>query len=130
MTFFIHDRVGVPKCPYLERWILNFKWFSFRLHKWHGSDDQRHFHDHGWWYVTFVLYGEYNGISPSEIIRLKAGNIAFRKAKHQHKVLLIKKPCWTFLITGAERRVWGFWVNGKFKKRNRYFFDHRHHPCE
>lgn len=39
--------------------------------------------------------------------------------------------CWTVLLTGPEKRVWGFWVNGKFRKRNKYFYEHgHHHPCD
>ena len=130
MKIFIHDKVGLPDCPYLERWILNFNLFSIRLHKWHSSDDQRYFHDHEWDYITFVLRGSYRDISPNKEVNLKALTIAYRKAEHQHKVLLLKKPCYTLLLTGPKRRQFGFWVNGKFKKRNRYFYDFKHHPCE
>lgn len=130
MSFFIHDRVGLTECPYLERWIFDFKYFSIRLHKWVGSDDQRYAHDHGWWFWTFVLRGAYLNITNAATVIMHPGSLAFRTAVHQHKVLLLTKPCWTLLLTGAESREWGFWVNGKFKKRNRYFYDFKHHQCD
>ena len=127
---FTHDRVGIPGCQYLERWIADFRLFSLRIHRWHGSDDQRHYHDHEWSFLTIVLRGAYLDISPAGEQLMKAGTFAFRKAEHKHKVLLVKKPTWTFLITGPKTRGFGFWVNGVFRKRNRYFFDHKHHPCD
>lgn len=34
------------------------------------------------------------------------------------------------MLTGREVRRWGFWVKWKFKKSNKYFLEHGHHPCE
>ena len=77
--------------------------------------------------MTFVLFGSYMDKSPDGDELMSAGKIAYRTAEHQHCVKLLSKHCWTFLITGRERRTWGFWVNGKFRKRNKYFFEHGHH---
>lgn len=129
MSFF-HDKVGLPECPYLVRWVADFKFFSIRLHKWLGSDDQRHPHDHPWWFITVPLYGCYYDIVENGKEVMWPFRIRFRPANHQHKVKLISKKCWTLLITGKECRRFGFWVNGKFVKRNRYFYDFKHHPCE
>lgn len=128
--FWFHDRVGDPSCPYLERWVFDARWFSIRLHRWLGSDDQRYPHDHGWSYLTFVFWGAYEDKSPSETVILRAPALAWRPAEHQHMVRLIKRPTWTLMLTGPERRQWGFWVKGRFRKRNRYFYDHGHHPCD
>lgn len=125
-----HQKLGHQECPYVERWMLNFKLFSVRLHRWTGSDDQRAFHDHPWWFLTLCLKGGYRDISPEGEDHLSRGSLRLRKALHQHTVLVDPNGAWTLLLCGREKREWGFWVKGKFRKRNRYFFDHRHHPCE
>jgi hypothetical protein len=121
--------LGVATCPYLERWVLDFKLFSIRLHHWLASDDQRHFHDHPWWYLSWVLKGSYVDRSPWGDVRRARWSVKRFPALHRHSVI-IDKPCWTLLITGPEKRVWGFWVHGRFRKRNKYFFIFGHHPCE
>jgi len=128
---FFYDSVGLSECPYLCRWVLDFKWFSIRLHQWKGSDDQRHPHDHPWWFITIPLYGCYYDITEDDTKEvIWPFRIRYRKAEHRHKVKLISKTCWTILLTGRQTREFGFWVNGKFKKRNRYFYDYKHHPCD
>lgn len=111
------------------RWVLDFGLFSIRLHHWRHSDDLRHPHDHAWDFITFILFGFYEDVTPNGNEILHTGNIKFRKAEHQHSVK-VTKDCWTLMITGPERRRWGFWVNGKFRKRNKYFFEHGHHTPE
>src|SRR5882724_2366940 len=128
-TIFSHQKLGLSECPYLERWVVNFRLFSIRLHHWMASDDQRHFHDHPWWYVSFVLSGSYIDRSLDGDVPRATHSIAAYKATHRHSVI-IDRPCWTLLFTGRECRVWGFWVNGRFRKRSKYFFIFGHHPCE
>lgn len=150
------EELGIEKCPYLVRWVLNFGLFSLRVHHWLASDDQRHVHNHAWWFITFVIWGEYEDIVPGDtpsdgtikiqysntdytynhytgnfdtIERMTPGIIRYRPADHAHMVKVIK-PAWTFLITGRAKRPWGFFVNGKFKKANKYFFEEGHHPCQ
>ena len=124
------QQLGIPNDPYLIRWVLDFGFFSLRLHHWRHSDDLRNPHDHAWDFITFILYGSYEDVSPSGNETMHAGQTTFRKAEHQHSVRVISKNCWTFLITGPERRKWGFWVNNKFRKRNKYFYEHGHHTKE
>jgi len=124
------QKLGQKDCPYIQRWVLDLGFCSFRLHRWLGSDDPRHFHDHPWWYISLVLFGSYNDVSPKGAHVRKPGTIAFYRATHQHTVKLTSKTCFTILLTGPEKRVWGFWVKGKFKKRNRYFYDYGHIPCD
>ena len=130
MKFTQNEKLGIPEEPYLTRWVLDLGFISFRLHHWTGSDDLRHPHDHAWSFMTFVLHGSYMDKSPDGDEIMSAGKIAYRTAEHQHCVQLLSKHCWTFLITGRERRKWGFWVNGKFRKRNKYFFEHGHHTSD
>jgi hypothetical protein len=151
-----HQKLGTEECPYMERWVLNLGRFALRLHHWHRGDDPRHFHDHPWWFITFVLKGGYtdvagtatdfelqdpllaskNQLSSKKDI-LTAPAVRFRPAHHRHTVDVHKGGCWTFMITGRERRKFGFWVPRKdgsgthrFKKANKYFLEHGHHPCD
>lgn len=119
--------LGNPKNPYMKRWVFDFKLFSIRIHHWLASDDLRYPHDHAWNFLTIILKGGYTDISPSGNDVVKAGNIRYRKATHQHSVKVNPSGCWTLMLTGPEFRKWGFWVDGKFRKRNKYFFEHGHH---
>lgn len=121
--------LGKPECPYLHRWVFGFGLFSIRLHHWHSSDDSRYLHDHPWWFFTIVLKGGYTDVSTLRQERMERWSYAFRPALHRHTVQVDKGGCWTLLFTGPEIRHWGFWVGRKFKKANKYFLEHGHHPC-
>lgn len=129
LTIIWGQKVGLPECPYLRRWVFDFKLFSIRMHRWQASDDDRAFHDHPWWFLTFVLKGKYIDVSRSGKDLLRAGSIRFRPAKHQHTVQILQSGTWTLLITGKPLRRWGFWVNNKLIKRDTYFANMGHHPC-
>lgn len=121
--------LGLPECPYINLWMVDFGLFALRLHKWSGSDDDRYLHDHPWWFLTFMLKGSYVDVSKAGNDTLTAGSIRFRWVNHAHTVKLVKKPTWTFLITGKPLRRWGFWVGGKLLRRDTYFSRYGHHPC-
>ena len=129
-TFIWRQSLGLATCPYLIRWVLDLGFFSIRLHHWIASDDQRFPHDHPWWYTSFILKGGYTDKSPEGDRHVSAGSVVHFKAAHQHSVLVDPGGCWTLMITGPERREWGFWVKGRFRRRNKYFYEHGHHPCE
>lgn len=124
------QRIGLEECPYMQRWVLDFGLFAIRLHRWFSSDDERAFHDHAWWFLTLVLWGRYTDISPEGRDTLRMGSIRFRKAEHPHTVSIEVPGTWTILITGRPVRRWGFWINGKLIKRDKYFAVHGHHPCD
>ena len=115
---------------YVRRWYVETPWFSLRLHHWLHSDDDRHFHDHPWWFMTFVLSGGYTDCSPAGEERMREGKIAFRPALHRHTVKVDPGGCWTFLVTGPKIRRWGFWVGKKWKKSNKYFLENGKHVCD
>ncbi len=130
MKIVFGQKLGVPDCIYMVRWIIDFKWFSIRLHHWLKSDDLRHMHDHPWDFYSLVLWG-------SIIDRTESGDeqrnwLSLRKFKAEHRhAAVINKPCWTLLFCGREKRVWGYWVDGKFRKRNKYYYENGHHnPCQ
>lgn len=127
-TIFRHDSLGHPEKPYAKRWIVDFGIFSIRLHHWLYSDDLRAPHDHPYSFFTIVLWGSYIDLSDKND-KLNTGSVRYRHATHRHCVQ-IDKPCWTLLFTGPENRRWGFYVNGKFRKRNKYFFENGYHNPE
>lgn len=125
-----NEPLGLPECPYLRRWVFDFGAFAIRIHRWQSSDDERAFHDHPWWFLTLVLRGSYIDSSPIGRDLLRAGSIRFRPANHRHTVEVMTTGTWTILITGRPSRRWGFWVDGKLLKRDKYFAVHGHHPCD
>lgn len=124
------EPLGLPTCPYVIRWRVETKWFSVRVHHWISNDDDRAFHDHPWDFITFVLRGGYRDSSPQGDQHLRAPAIQYRSAEHQHTVFPDKGGAWTLVFTGPKVRPWGFWVAGKFRKANKYFASHGHHPCD
>lgn len=126
-----NEKLGLPECPYVVRWRVEFPFGSIRVHHWLSNDDPRAVHDHPWWFLTFVVKGGYTDLSPEGSEILEAPAIRFRKAEHRHTVYPLK-PCgaWTVLITGRPLRKWGFYKGGKFVKANKWFLKYGHHPCE
>ena len=122
----LHCTTGI----YLRRWTLEFWWFSIRLHHWMHSDDSRAFHDHPWWFVTFVLKGGYTDVSPKGEERIIAPTICYRPAEHAHTVKVFPGGCWTLVVTGPKVRRWGFWVKNKFVKSYKYFYRFGNHQCD
>ena len=126
-----NQKLGPENCPYMVRWVFDFYFFTIRIHHWLHSDDLRHPHDHPWSFWAICLWGGYTDVSPDGEDRVRPGSVRFRSALHQHSVKVDEGGCWTILLTGREHRRWGFWVNGKFRKRNKYFYEHGHHnPCD
>jgi hypothetical protein len=127
--------LGLAECPYVYRWMVEWEGLgSLRIHHFLSSDDPRALHDHPWWFVTIPFWGGYEdvGQNRTEIVGLGGGGrlLAYRPALHRHTVRLISNTVWTFLITGPETRQWGFWHKGRFRKRNKWFFEQGHHPCD
>jgi hypothetical protein len=120
----------LPDCPYVIRWRLELFGYSVRVHHWLSNDDPRAFHDHPWWFLTFVVKGGYKDVSPEGKDCLRPGSIRYRPALHQHIVYPNTGGCWTILITGRPLRKFGFWKDGKFTKANKWFLSYGHHPCK
>jgi len=106
-----------PDGAYMLRWYLvpRNPWLNLYLHKFLRDDEDRALHDHPWWFVSVMLRGGYREIVRLSELRRAAPSIAFRKAEHQHRVVLWRddaghiQPCWTLVLTGRKRRTWGFW---------------------
>lgn len=124
---------------YLRRWVLETPAFSFRLHHWLRSDDDRAFHDHPWGFHTLILKGKYHDCSPATIDNqtypvvmelMTPGKIKYRPAEHKHYVLVEPPGCWTLLWTGPKSRRWGFWLKNRFVISYRYFYQMGRHICD
>jgi len=106
--------LGPVDQPFMKRWVINFGFFTLRIHNWLDSDIDRHLHDHPWWFFTYILKGGYIEVFKKYETPMEKGDHAFRLATYQHRVVDIIKPCWTFIITGPIKRKWGFWDDDKF----------------
>ena len=147
-----NEPLGVAECPYAYRYVFIFFGFSIRIHKWLRRDDKRYLHNHGWWFLTFVLKGSYTDVSLPKIYQndevdkaIKEGRISrndvedrevlkrftlkYRPANHLHYVEVPKEGCLTILITGRPLQKWGFWVDGKIKRPLKFFHKFGHPPC-
>lgn len=125
-----NEKLGLPECPYVIRWRIETPVGSIRLHHWLKPDDDRAFHDHPWWFLTLVLRGGYTDHSPDGEQPVNAGSIHCRPALHRHTVVPYPGGAWTLILTGPKSRAWGFWLDGKFRKANKWFATFGHHPCD
>jgi hypothetical protein len=118
-----NEPLGNAECPYCYRWVFNLGLFAVRLHKWVASDDTRAMHDHPYSFITIILKGYYVDVSEDKVELLSQGKIRFRKAEYKHYVNMdgATIPCWSLVLSGPVVRGWGFWVNGKFLRREKYF---------
>lgn len=112
------------------RWRLETPLGSARVHHWLSPDDGRAFHDHPWWFVTMVVRGGYTDRSPAGEEHLPSRSVRYRPAEHRHTVVPDPGGAWTVLLTGRPVRAWGFWLDGKFRKANKWFASFGHHPCD
>lgn len=78
-------------------------------------------HDHPWDFVTIILNGSYEDVSPGGMRYYHVGTLGFGTLNIITVYLL------SLLFTGPERRNWGFWVGDKFRKRNKYFYEYGYH---
>lgn len=127
------QNLGNPNCPYMKRWVVDLGLFSFRLHHWRRSETESHMHCHPWFFITFVLAGQYKDVTPDGEETLSSGAIAYRSAKHVHTVRT--NGCWTLLFCGPAYRTWGFYTKtktgfDKWIKATRYFRQNPWHPCQ
>ncbi|WP_152051975.1 hypothetical protein [Tautonia marina] len=120
--------IGGKEDPYLLRWwvIPRNRFFNIYLHKFLRDDDDRALHDHPWVSLSIILKGGYIEHTATEVRRRYAGSIVFRRAKHAHRIELLRnhrcpvvppgdepayfrlKPAWTLFVTGPRIREWGF----------------------
>lgn len=119
----IKSRSGII---HFRRWrLLSTPWFAIYIHGIYKADEDEHYHDHPWDYISIGLKGygfeehykgghvDHNLIKPFGVIR--------RKAEEFHKIeSLFKSPIYTLFITGKRRREWGYSYNGSWLDHKTY----------
>ena len=115
------EPLGNPECPYLYRWTLIIFGFSIRLHHWIKSDDRRFFHDHACDFVSIVLRGSYENVTPNGRTKVKAGSIWRSDTSLRHYLDIPEGGAWTLLLCGRPYHKWGFYVRGHKWRPLRYF---------
>lgn len=118
--------MGNIKSPYAYRYVFLFFGFAIRIHIWKCSDAPTtqgtgHYHNHPWWFITFVIKGSYTDFTPTGKELLKRFTLKFRKANHLHYVVPSKGGCITILFTGRPLQKWGFLVNNRILRPIKYF---------
>jgi len=91
-----------------------------RVHHILRSDDDRHFHDHPWPYLTVILRGGYWEVRPVFIDQVVSyerrrwhgpGSVLLRRAGSWHRLELPEgQTAWTLFCTGPKVQHWGFLV--------------------
>lgn len=115
---------GKGNTPYLYRWwvIPRNKLFNIYLHK-VVADDERHFHDHPWNSLGFILEGSYVEYIPyhqpknrellDDAFRcnlLEQGKYQYRDTNYSHYLIQFSTiPVWSLFFTGPKKRTWGFY---------------------
>ena len=120
-----HDLVFEDGEPYLERWIV---WcgITLRLHRFIKGDDDRAYHDHPWWFITFPFKSYIECLPEASDREVRPWRPHFRAATHRHIVRLKNaSPVWTLIVTGPKSKEWGFWDNGVFIHHEQWLADHR-----
>lgn len=122
------------KAEYVPRRVFGFTWY---LHQFVQSDDDRAMHDHPWRWWSFLLRNNYYEYTPytwrwSEIARCEVpsgttiryrheGSFRGGKAKDVHRIELMRDakrneiPVWTWFFVGEWERDWGFWCTHGWK---------------
>ena len=132
-------KLGDKEKPYAIRWRVDFYFFSFRIHKWLCSDDQRAYHSHPVNMFIWIIKGKYGDYSIDKsgkktffVYGKGCKRFRFITRDVRHYIFLHTTPTWTFLFTWGVPKKWAFWLKDSLKKKNRdrYFIEHGNHICE
>lgn len=106
--------IGYPNDPYLSRLtIIKTPWFSVKLHRIYRPDQQEDLHDHPWSFLSIIIWGHYLENTPDGYRRRWWFN--WKRAEDRHSIREVsRRPVWTLVFCGRERREWGFWVNDQW----------------
>lgn len=95
--------------------LLALPWLRIYVHQICVSDYDAHFHDHPWHFETRLLSGSYREectIHPDHDViwsrQYEASDTVRHHAQDTHKLTLISKEVWTFVITWGKPREWGY----------------------
>lgn len=108
----IVDECSLGAGPLLFRYeLLRTRWMNLYLHHFLRSDNDRHFHDHPWWFASVVLAGNYIEHTPSKgDVYRGLFSVRYRPALWKHWVEIGGESCWTLIAVGRRQRTWGFYT--------------------
>ena len=102
-------RSDVIDTNYMRRWTIETPLGQIRLHHILRSDNDRHYHDHPFDFVSLILSGGYIEHRPNQPQRLYLPkSVLVRKAKDLHYLKLLGRDAWTLVFATNRKRAWGF----------------------
>jgi hypothetical protein len=127
---FIADANKPELGPLMIRWyLIKTRWFGLFVHKFLRSDNDRHFHDHPWAFLTWLIGGGYwehvpvyreRPLGPEVRVWRPRWSLLYRPALWLHWVELptsydmvpecsVPIPVTTLiLVMHRQKRMWGF----------------------
>ncbi len=107
---------------YMRRWIVRTPYGTLRVHQFLRPDPDRHRHDHPFDFVSLIVVGGYGeDLEGAPLAWHGVGSLLIRRAEQAHRIVSVKPGTTTFVVSGAVRRKWGFWVDGKWMYWRTYF---------
>lgn len=105
---FIADANKPELGPLMIRWyLIRTRWFGLFVHRFLRSDNDRHFHDHPWAFLTWLIGGGYWEHVPADPERPVCYDGVHRHSETCGAELRIWRPRWSLLYRPA---LWLHWV--------------------
>lgn len=106
---------------YLDRWGVQLDWLgAIYLHRMEAEDPGLDLHDHPWTFWSLILKGGYAERrapirDPKDETSIYRASWSIRRLGldecHRITALLGNRPCWTLVLRGPRRRLWGFYTD-------------------
>lgn len=108
---------------HFRRWLLlSLPWFDVCIHQILRRDEDKHEHNHPWWFFSLILWGGYVESREGKIIRrgwLSPGKMG-RDQYHQ-VIRLLGDSTWTLVLRSRFRDdKWGYNVSGEHVVHTEY----------
>ena len=102
---------------HFRRWLLfSLPWFDVCIHQILRHDEDKHEHNHPWWFIGMILKGGYVETRNGKAIKRGWLSIGKMRRDQYHQVirLLHNTSTWTLVVRSRFRdENWGYDVDGK-----------------
>jgi len=106
--------------------LLATPWFNIYIHQILRSDEDKHFHDHPWHFLSYILKGSYyekwrtypnfifeystiwSSKPPPGVPKMRPRRVIKHHAEDTHSLTLLTPEVWTLVFTTGRERVWGY----------------------